>query len=68
VYWWNSLHQGATVAKFGKASMPASMLWPLLAMLCGFMCFFVAVLCVRLRAELLNRERVAVWVREAIRA
>ena len=67
VQWWNSLHQGATVAKFGKAQMPSSMLVPLLAMLFGFMCFFVAVLCVRLRAELLSRERLAAWVREAIR-
>jgi heme exporter protein C len=66
VYWWNSLHQGATVMKFGKASMPASMLVPLLVMLAGFTCFFVAVLCIRVRAELLNRERLAVWVREAV--
>jgi heme exporter protein C len=66
VYWWNSLHQGATVAKFGKSEMPASMLMPLLAMLLGFTCFFIAVLCLRVRAELLNRERLAMWVREAI--
>ncbi len=66
VTWWNSLHQGATVAKFGKSAMPGSMLWPLLAMLFGFMCFFGAVLCMRLRGEVLNRERQASWVREAI--
>ncbi len=66
VQWWNSLHQGATVAKFGKSEMPASMLVPLLAVLLGFMIFFVAVLCQRLRAELLSRERLSVWVREAI--
>jgi heme exporter protein C len=66
VYWWNSLHQGATVMKFGKSEMPASMLMPLLAMLLGFMIFFLAVLCLRLRAEILNRERLAVWVREAV--
>jgi heme exporter protein C len=68
VYWWNSLHQGATVMKFSKAPMPASMLMPLLAMLLGFTCFFGAVLCIRVRAELLNRERLAVWVREAVGA
>ena len=66
VQWWNSLHQGATVAKFGKSEMPASMLVPLLAVLLGFMIFFAAVLCQRLRAELLSRERLSVWVREAI--
>jgi heme exporter protein C len=68
VVWWNSLHQGATVAKLGKPSMPGSMLWPLLAMMVGFMCFFGAVLCMRLRGEVLNRERQATWVREAVKS
>jgi heme exporter protein C len=68
VQWWNSLHQGATVAKFGKPAMDASMLWPLLAMLLGFMLFFGAVLCMRLKGEVLNRERQASWVREALKA
>jgi len=66
VVWWNSLHQGATVAKFGKPSMDASMLWPLLSMTLGFMLFYGAVLCMRLQGEVLNRERQAKWVREAI--
>jgi heme exporter protein C len=67
VQWWNSLHQGATIAKIGKPSMPGSMLWPLLTMLLGFMCFYGAVVCMRLRGEVLNRERQAAWVREAIK-
>ncbi|MDP8985819.1 MAG: heme ABC transporter permease [Pseudomonadota bacterium] len=66
VVWWNSLHQGATVAKLGRPSMPGSMLWPLLSMLLGFALFFGAVLCIRLRGEVLNRERQATWVREAV--
>ncbi len=66
VLWWNSLHQGATVAKIGKPAMPGSMLWPLLSMLLGFMLFYGAVLCMRLQGEVLNRERQAKWVREAI--
>ena len=68
VLWWNSLHQGATVAKLGKPSMPGSMLWPLLSMLLGFMLFYGAVLCMRLQGEVLNRERQAKWVREAIKS
>src|ERR1700739_2829161 len=68
VVWWNSLHQGATVAKIGKPAMPGSMLWPLLAMLLGFMCFYGAVLCMRLRGEVLNRERQSAWVREAVKS
>jgi heme exporter protein C len=66
VQWWNSLHQGATVAKFGRPEMDPSMLWPLLSMLLGFTMFYAGVLCIRLRGEILNRERSAAWVREAI--
>jgi heme exporter protein C len=68
VVWWNSLHQGATVVRLGAPKMPGSMLWPLLAMWLGFMLFYGAVLCMRLQGELLNRERQALWVREAIKS
>ena len=68
VVWWNSLHQAATVAKFGKPSMAASMLWPLLSMFLGSVLFFGAVLCIRLQGEVLNRERQAKWVREAVQS
>lgn len=67
VVWWNSLHQAATVAKLGKPEMSASMLVPLLSMLLGFMLFFGAVLCMRLQGEVLNRERQAKWIREAVK-
>lgn len=68
VLWWNSLHQGPTVAKLGRPPMPGSMLIPLLSMLLGFMLFYGAVLCMRLRGEVLNRERQAKWVREALKS
>jgi heme exporter protein C len=68
VVWWNSLHQGATVAKLGKPDIELSMLWPLLSMMLGFMCFYAAVLCIRLRGEILDRERQATWVREAVKS
>jgi heme exporter protein C len=63
VYWWNTLHQGSTLTKIGKPSMAGDMLWPLLAMLLGFTLYYAAVLCVRLRAEILVRERDASWLR-----
>jgi heme exporter protein C len=63
VYWWNTLHQGSTLTKIGKPSMAGDMLWPLLAMLLGFTLYYAAVLCVRLRAEVLVRERDASWLR-----
>jgi heme exporter protein C len=62
VYWWNTLHQPATLTKIGKPSMAGDMLWPLLAMLLGFTLYYAAVLLVRLRAEILKRERDAAWL------
>ena len=62
VYWWNTLHQPATITKLGKPSMAGDMLWPLLAMLLGFTLYYGAVLLVRLRAEILKRERDAAWL------
>jgi heme exporter protein C len=68
VTWWNSLHQAPSVMKLGRPTLPASMLIPLLMMLLGFTLFFFAVLLVRLRGEVLSRERVASWIREAVSA
>lgn len=63
VYWWNTLHQGSTLTKLGKPSMSGDMLWPLLTMFLAFSLYFGAVLLVRLRAEILLRERDATWLR-----
>jgi heme exporter protein C len=68
VLWWNSLHQAPSVMQLAKPTMPPSMLIPLLMMLLGFTVLFVALLLVRLRAEILNRERTASWIREAVTA
>jgi heme exporter protein C len=48
--------------------MAPSMLVPLLMMLLGFTLFFVAILLVRLRGEILSRERSASWIREVVTA
>jgi len=52
--------------KLAKPELPAAMLVPLLMMLAGFTLFFAALLLVRMRAEILNRERTANWIREAL--
>jgi heme exporter protein C len=67
VDWWNSIHQTPSVMKMERPSMPFDMLAPLLMMLLGFTLYFAAVMLVRLRAEILRRERTASWVREALR-
>jgi heme exporter protein C len=66
VIWWNSLHQAPTVMKFGRPSMPASMLVPLLLMLAGFTFYFAALLLTRARGEILRRERNAHWIAAAL--
>ena len=68
VDWWNSLHQGHTVLKFGKASMPPSMLVPLLLLMLAFTLYFAAIMLTRSRGEVLRRERNARWISEALGA
>lgn len=66
VDWWNSIHQAPSVMKLGRPTMPVDMLMPLLLMLLGFTLYFAAVLTIRLRAEVLRRERQASWLREVL--
>jgi heme exporter protein C len=68
VTWWNSLHQAPSVMRLAKPAMAPSMLMPLLMMLLGFTLFFATVLLIRLRGEVLTRERAASWIREAVGA
>lgn len=67
VVWWNTLHQGATIAKLGAPSIHLSMLVPLLVMALGFKLYYVTVLLLRARVEVLERERGSAWVRELVR-
>jgi heme exporter protein C len=66
VEWWNSIHQAPSVMKMERPSMPFDMLAPLLMMLLGFTLLFAALLLVRMRAEVLRRERGASWVKEVV--
>ena len=70
VTWWNDLHQGPTILRLGAPTdhLAGSMVIPLLIMMLGFILYFAAVLMVRLRAEVLARERTANWVRESVSA
>ncbi|MEY3183068.1 MAG: hypothetical protein RLZ35_1053 [Pseudomonadota bacterium] len=63
VKWWNTLHQGPTISRWAKPAMPWSMLWPLLTMLLGFGLFYISLVFMRSRTELIRRERQAQWVR-----
>jgi heme exporter protein C len=64
VEWWNTLHQGPTVTKFDKPSIHLSMLIPLLIMAVSFKLYYLTVVLMRARTEVLDRERRSAWVRE----
>ena len=66
VVWWNSLHQASSVLRLGGPTIATPMLVPLLIMALGFTLYFVAILLVRLSAEVLRRERASAWVKEAL--
>jgi len=71
VQWWNTLHQPASISAINKIGTPAihpSLLVPLLIMALAFTLFFVTLHLVRLRAEILHRERYTGWVAEKVRA
>ena len=66
VYWWNTLHQGATLTAFSKPNIDSRMLYPLLVMLIAFSVYCLFVLVAKSRNELLLRERRQEWVRRLI--
>ncbi len=66
VYWWNTLHQGATISKFEKPSIDGQMLIALMVMIVAVMLFATAILLMRTRIEILDREHSRQWVKQVI--
>lgn len=62
VYWWNTLHQGATILKFSGPSIAPDMLWPLLFCILGFALYAAAIVVRRLQNEIMAREHHRPWV------
>ena len=56
VDWWNTLHQPASVIRMGGPTLAGPMLWPLLVMVVGFTAYFVTLVLLRLRSEILGRK------------
>jgi len=52
VYWWNTLHQGATLKLLAPSAIHSSMLYPLLAMTTAFLCYYAIVLFLRVGYDL----------------
>ncbi len=62
VYWWNTLHQGATISLLSAPKIHPSMLAPLLVTLFGFVFFSMMLVLYQARTSLLWRERRQRWV------
>jgi heme exporter protein C len=64
VKWWNTLHQGATVSLTAAPKMASTMLAAMLLMTFAFWAYAFAVVFMRARAIVLERESHAEWARE----
>jgi heme exporter protein C len=64
VQWWNTLHQGATIRILNKPTITAPMLAAMLIMLAACWLYAIAVVLVRLRCIILEREQTAAWIVE----
>lgn len=66
VVWWNTLHQSASVSKFDNPSIELNMLIPLLCMALAFKLFYLCILLINSRSELLEQEKRSQWVKELV--
>lgn len=64
VYWWNTLHQGATLKIFTPSTIDPSMLYPLLAMITAFLLYYAIVLILRMNYALTAGEANHHWLKE----
>ena len=56
VDWWNTLHQPASVLTMAGPKIHADILWPLLLTALGAQAYYVWMLCLRVRTEILSRQ------------
>jgi heme exporter protein C len=66
VKWWNTLHQGSSVSLSAAPKMAAVMVTGMLVMTFAAWFYSIAVVLVRTRAIILEREGAAQWVSEAV--
>ena len=66
VDWWYTLHQPASLKLTSSPTMHIEMLQPLLFVICGFYVFYLMVLILFARLEILRHERSSRWVRALV--
>jgi heme exporter protein C len=65
VQWWNTLHQGASVSLTAAPSMAATMLTGMLVMALAFWMYSVAIILLRVRTLIVEREHKSLSLKEA---
>ncbi len=65
VKWWNTLHQGASISLSKAPSMATPMLLGMLVMALAFWAYCIAVVLMRVRLIMLERERHTAWAAKA---
>ena len=68
VKWWNTLHQGASISFTKAPSMAAPMLLGMLVMALALWMYCIAVVLVRVRTLILERERHVPWAKTVLGA
>jgi heme exporter protein C len=66
VDWWHTLHQGASVFRMDGPTIDISMLVPLLLMALGFTFYYMMLLMLRVRSEIVARKIRTVQLLQAL--
>jgi heme exporter protein C len=56
VDWWNTLHQPASISKFSSPNIDDTMLKPLLIMFISFFLFFISLVLLKIKGEIIIRK------------
>ena len=64
VYWWNTLHQGSTLKLFSPSTIESSMLYPLLAMILAFLVYYILILLLKIRFDLVAIQHNDHWLKK----
>ncbi len=67
VKWWNTLHQGASISIDSAPTMAATMFTAMLLMTFAFWMYSIGIALMRVRNEILEKEKNASWVQELLR-
>jgi len=66
VRWWNTLHQTSSFENISRPQIAASMLWPLLMMMAAFGLYYVTLLFLSMRTQIVTQHADRLWVKRLV--